>query len=151
VEIAAACGLCHTTRGPDGAPRCGMEQAGGRVFQERGFRAVAPNITPDPETGIGRWTDAEIADAIRNGRRPDGSLLGPPMQVEAYRGISDRDLAAIVAYLRAIPPVRHAVTERSAYPYALTPVGPPVTNVPDPPKTIPSLGAPTSPSTSPTA
>ena len=137
VEIAAACGLCHTTRGPDGALRPDMEQAGGRVFQERGFRAVASNITPDPETGIGRWTDAEIAESIRNGRRPDGSILGPPMQVEAFRGISDRDLAAIVAYLRTIPPVRHAVTERSTYSYALTTAGPPVASVPDPPENDP--------------
>ena len=45
------------------------EQAGGRVFEERGFRAVVPNITPDPETGIGRWTEAEVATAIREGRR----------------------------------------------------------------------------------
>ncbi len=137
VEIAAACGLCHTTPGPGGASRPGMEQAGGRVFEERGFRAVAPNITPDPETGIGRWTDAEVAAAIREGRRPDGSLLGPPMQVEAYRGLSDRDLAATVAYLRAIPPVRHAVTERSRYPFELQPIGPPVASVPDPPEDDP--------------
>jgi len=137
VEIAAACGICHNTPGPEGAPRGGMEQAGGRVFEERGFRAVAANITSDPETGIGRWTDAQIADAIRNGRRPDGSVLGPPMQVEAYRGISDRDLAAMVAYLRAIPPVRHAVAERSTYPFPPQPAGPPVASVPDPPEDDP--------------
>ncbi|HYF08674.1 MAG TPA: c-type cytochrome [Acetobacteraceae bacterium] len=134
VEIVAYCGACHTTRGPQGQPLPGMENAGGRIFEERGFRAVAPNITPDPETGIGRWTEAQIADAIRNGRRPDGSLIGPPMPVESYRGISDRDLSAMVAYLRSIPPVRHAVTERSRYPFALEPHGPRVTSVPEPPE-----------------
>ena len=72
VEVVAFCGACHTTRGPQGQLIAGMEQAGGRVFEERGLRAVAPNITQDTETGIGRWTDAQIADAIRNGRRPDG-------------------------------------------------------------------------------
>lgn len=133
VEVVAFCGACHTTRGPQGQLVAGMEQAGGRVFEERGLRAVAPNITQDPETGIGRWTDAQIAEAIRNGRRPDGSLIGPPMPVESYRGISDRDLAAMVAYLRTVPPVRHAVTERSHYPFALAPFGPPVTSVPAPP------------------
>jgi mono/diheme cytochrome c family protein len=137
VEIAAFCGACHATRAPDGRPVPGMELAGGRVFAERGFRAVAPNITPDPETGIGRWTDAEIAASIREGRRPDGSLIGPPMPVESYRGISDRDLAAMVAYLRAVPPVRHAVTERSRYPFELTPHGGPVATVPDPPESDP--------------
>lgn len=85
-----------------------------------------------PETGIGRWSDAEVAAAIRNGRRPDGSLIGPPMPVELYRGISDRDLGAMVAYLRTVPPVRHAVVERSTYADPLTPHGPPVTSVPDP-------------------
>jgi mono/diheme cytochrome c family protein len=133
IEVVAFCGACHTTRDPRGALVAGMEQAGGRTFEERGFRAVAPNITPDLETGIGRWTDAQIADAIRNGRRPDGSLIGPPMPVESYRGIADGDLAAMVAYLRSVPPVRHAVTERSRYPFALVSHGAPVTSVAAPP------------------
>lgn len=133
VETAAFCGACHATRGADGRPVPGGELSGGRVFAERGFRAVAPNITQDPDTGIGRWTDAEIAASLRDGRRPDGSLIGPPMPVESYRGLSDRDLAAIVAHLRTVPPVRHAVTERSSYPFALAPHGPPVGSVPDPP------------------
>jgi mono/diheme cytochrome c family protein len=78
VETAAACGLCHTTRGAEGQLLPGMKLAGGRVLIDRGFRAVASNITPDPETGIGRWSDAEIASAIREGHRPDGTLIGPP-------------------------------------------------------------------------
>ncbi len=133
VEVVAFCGACHTTRGPRGELMAGMEQAGGRIFEERGFRAIAPNITQDMATGIGSWTDAQIADAIRNGRRPDGSLIGPPMPVESYRGIADGDLAAMVAYLRTVPPVRHAVTERSRYPFALVPHGAAVTSVPAPP------------------
>ena len=137
VEVAVFCGACHATRGPDGRVLPGMELAGGRVFQERGFRAVTPNITPDPETGIGRWTDAEIAASIRDGRRPDGSLIDPPMPVESYRGISDRDLAAIVAYLRTVRPVRHEVKECSSYSFPLTPPGPPVATVPDPPEDDP--------------
>jgi mono/diheme cytochrome c family protein len=132
-EIVAACGACHHTFGPGMQPVPGMALAGGRAFEERGFRAVAPNITQDRETGIGGWTDAQIAASIRNGHRPDGSLIGPPMPVESYRGISDRDLAALVAWLRTVPPVRHAVVERSRYAFALTPHGPAVTSVPDPP------------------
>jgi mono/diheme cytochrome c family protein len=132
-EIVAACGACHNTFGPGMRPIPGMTLAGGRVFAERGFRAVAPNITQDRQTGIGAWTDAQIAAAIRDGHRPDGSLIGPPMPVESYRGISDRDLAAMVAWLRTIPPVRHAVAERSHYPFALTPHGPPVVSVAEPP------------------
>jgi hypothetical protein len=94
-----------------------MKLAGGRVIVDRGFRAVAPNITPDPDTGIGRWSDAEIAMAIRDERRPDGTLIGPPMPIELYSGLSDHDLIAMVAYLRAGPPAHHAVTERSTYPF----------------------------------
>jgi mono/diheme cytochrome c family protein len=138
VETAAFCGVCHTTRGADGRLLPGMELAGGRIFYERGFHAVVPNITPDPETGIGRWSDVEIAAAVRDGRRPDGRLIGPPMPIELYRGLSDHDIVAMVAYLRAVPPVHHAVTERSTYPFPLTPYGPPVVGVPDPPRDDPA-------------
>jgi hypothetical protein len=55
-----------------------------------------PNITPDPETGIGGWTDAEIAAAIREGRHRDGSTIGPPMPIALYQGLSDNDLRAII-------------------------------------------------------
>jgi len=134
VTSIAACGNCHTPKGPQGELP-GMELAGGMVIEEPGlFRAVSPNITPDPETGIGRWTDAQIATAIREGKRPDGSLIGPPMPIELYRGISDRDLTAMVAYLRSVPPVRNAVG-RSRYDIPLPPsYGPPVGRVSGPPK-----------------
>ena len=131
-EVVAFCGGCHHAFGPNMQPIAGRELSGGRVFAERGMRAVAPNITQDRETGIGAWTDAGIAAAIRDGHRPDGSLIGPPMPVESYRGIADRDLAALVAWLRTVPPVRNAVAERSAYPFPLTPHGGPVTAVPPP-------------------
>lgn len=132
-ETVAFCGACHNGFDAGMRPIPGMALAGGRVFAERGFRAVAPNITQDRETGIGAWTDAQIAAAIRDGHRPDGSPIGPPMPVESYRGISDRDLAALVAWLRGIPPVRHAVTEASRYPFPVQAAGPPVASVPDPP------------------
>lgn len=137
VESIAGCGNCHTPKGPQGADLPGMNLAGGTVFDEAPFRAVAPNITPDAETGIGRWTDAGIARAIREGIRPDGRVIGPPMPIELYRGISDNDLAAMVAYLRAVPPVRNQVG-RSEYRIPLPPnYGPPVANVPDPPANDP--------------
>jgi mono/diheme cytochrome c family protein len=128
VEGIAGCGNCHTPKGPQGDVP-GMDLAGGTVFDEPPFRAVASNITPDPETGIGRWTDAEVARAIREGIRPDGRVIGPPMPIELYRGISDADLAAMVAYLRTVPAVRNAVA-RSVYRMPLPPAyGPPVANV----------------------
>lgn len=113
VNTIGACGNCHTPKGPNG-PVAGMELAGGFVIDERPFRAVGSNITPDRETGIGGWTDAQIVDAIRNGRRPDGSIIGPPMPIGLYRQISDSDVNAIVAYLRTVKPVRNKV-EKSVY------------------------------------
>lgn len=125
----AACGNCHTPRGPDGRLIAGRELAGGMEFREEPFTARAPNITPDLETGIGRWTDAQIARAIREGIRPDGSVIGPPMPIELYRGIGDRDLRALVAYLRQVPAVRNQVA-RSEYRIPLPPsYGPPVRRV----------------------
>lgn len=132
VETIGGCGNCHTPKGPDG-DLPGRHLAGGQVFEEPNvFRAVAPNITPDNETGIGRWTDAQIARAIREGIRPDGRVLGPPMPFEFYRGISDADLAAMVAYLRSVPAVANRV-EPSRYAIPLPPAwGPPVTTVAGP-------------------
>jgi len=135
VETIAGCGNCHTPRGPGGTFAAGKHLAGGFVFDEKPFRAVASNITPDKETGIGNWTDAQLAKAIREGIRPDGSLIGPPMPFELYRRLSDTDLKAIVAYLRTLKPVKNKV-EKSVYRIPLPPAyGPPVTSVPDVPRT----------------
>ena len=95
VEDASACGLCHTPRGADGRAVPGKALSGGRVMANDEYREVVPNITVDPETGTGRWSDLEIGAAIRDGRRPDESLIGPPMPMELYRGFSDRDVAAM--------------------------------------------------------
>ena len=103
-----ACGNCHTPQGPDG-PLPGMELAGGLLIEDEAFTVRTPNITPDPETGIGGWSDEQIIAAMREGRRPDGSIIGPPMPIGLYRDMSDRDAAALVAYLRQVPPVRNEV------------------------------------------
>jgi mono/diheme cytochrome c family protein len=97
-----ACGNCHTPKGPDGRAIADQELSGGLVIDTPAFHAVVPNITPDPDTGIGKWTDQQIIDAIRNGKRPDGSTIGPPMPIEFYRHMSDTDARAIVAYLRSV-------------------------------------------------
>lgn len=129
-----ACGNCHTPKGPDGHALTDQELAGGLVIDLPVFHAVAPNITPDKDTGIGNWTDAQIIDAIRNGKRPDGSTIGPPMPIGFYRNMSDTDVRAIVAYLRAVKPIHHDV-EKSSYKIPLPPsYGPPVTHVPDTPR-----------------
>ena len=126
-----ACGNCHNTRGPKGRFVEGMELAGGLVVAEEPFTARVPNITPDMATGIGAWSEAEIIIAIREGTRPDGSLIGPPMPFSQYRNMSDNDVKAIVAYLRQVPAVTHKV-EKSEYRMPLPPAwGPPVGSVAD--------------------
>jgi mono/diheme cytochrome c family protein len=129
-----ACGNCHTPKGPDGKAIAGQELSGGFVIESPVFRTVSPNITPDPETGIGNWTDQQLVNAIRNGKRPDGTTIGPPMAIEFYREMSDTDVNAIVAYLRSVKPIVHKV-EKSTYKIPLPDsYGPAVTHVADPPK-----------------
>lgn len=134
VRAIAACGDCHTQLGPDGRP-AGPELAGGApIHGGDTFVAQPGNITPDPQTGIGGWTDGELIKAIREGVRPDGSIIGPPMPIAMYRGISDNDVQAIVAYLRSVPPVS-ATQSESEYRMPLPDsYGPPVGSVPDVPR-----------------
>lgn len=127
-----SCGNCHTAQGPNG-PDMGLELAGGGpVVDDTSMTAYAPNITPAGE--IAGWSDAELARAIREGVRPDGTLIGPPMPFSLYKGLSDTDLAAIVAFLRTLKPIEHEVP-KSVYNFPLPPAyGPPVGHVADIPR-----------------
>jgi mono/diheme cytochrome c family protein len=104
----AHCVACHNPQGsearftPDNPPAL----IGGSAFQLPGATVYSPNITTDEETGIGRWSDAELVRFIRHGIRPDGSAALPIME---YQNLSDEDLAAIIAFLRSQEPVRHEV------------------------------------------
>lgn len=81
----------------------------GRVFVDKGnFRIVARNITPDRESGIGEWSDEEIARAIRAGVTQDGTALFPIMPYLRYHTMSDEDVQSVVVYLRTLEPVRTA-------------------------------------------
>jgi mono/diheme cytochrome c family protein len=111
VQSVAGCESCHAPRDwtQHGAPMLpGMELAG-QVLAVPGFPglAVAPNLTPDPETGAAHWSDDQIARAIREGVKHDGSTLFPMMPYDAYRSLSDEDLASIVVYLRSVTPVHN--------------------------------------------
>jgi mono/diheme cytochrome c family protein len=111
VEAMTGCPACHSPideSRPGDFPQPGLEFAG-RVFPpDAGFPGtiVGPNISPDPETGIGTWTDGEIVRAIREGVSRDGRPLFPLMNYPAYRDFSDDDALAMVAYLRSRKPVR---------------------------------------------
>jgi mono/diheme cytochrome c family protein len=114
VNTILACGNCHTPKAADGAPIAEKELAGGMSFTTPAFDATASNITPDPETGIGKWTDDEIKQALTRGNRPahaqlPGVPLAAVMPAGFYKALLPRDLDAIVAYLRSVKPVRSQV------------------------------------------
>jgi mono/diheme cytochrome c family protein len=126
VEGPMGCGNCHAAAGPMG-PQPETPLVGRLVEDNAAFTAYAPNLTP--ASHIADWTDAELARAIREGIRPDGSVIGMPMPFSAYRGISDDDLAAIVAYLRTRAPVENDLP-KSEYRIPLPPTyGPPIETV----------------------
>ena len=133
VQGPAGCGNCHTPLGPEG-PVWSMDLGGRLVEDSPAFTAYAPNITPGGP--IADWSDAELARAIREGIRPDGSVIGPPMPFSMYRGLSDEDLGAIVAYLRTVPAVEN-ILPASTYNIPLPPAyGPPVGSVSAPPRAV---------------
>lgn len=102
------CGNCHSPRGPGAAGRA--FSGGVQTFDEPWFRVKGANITPDRETGIGAWSDADIKKAITEGVRPNGTPLAETMPSAFYRILTARDLDAVVAYLRSVPAVRNEVT-----------------------------------------
>jgi mono/diheme cytochrome c family protein len=102
------CQNCHTPIGPNG-PQFDKALSGGLTFDEPPFKVTASNITPDPDTGIGKWTDAQIKTLLRKGVRPDGVKVAPVMPTGFYEILTDHDVDAIVAYLRSVKPVRNEV------------------------------------------
>src|SRR3974390_1986448 len=106
-----ACANCHTPRAADFSFLRGMDFAGGFNIVDPGFNVHTANITPDKDTGIGTWTDAQIITAIREGKSREGRITFPPMPVPTYNNMSDYDVKAIVAFLHTIRPVHHEVPE----------------------------------------
>ncbi len=95
---AGGCFSCHTAAGEP-------KLAGGRALTTPFGTFYSPNITPDPQTGIGRWTDAQFLRALREGVRPDGANYFPVFPYPSFTGITDSDALAIKAYLFSLPPV----------------------------------------------
>ncbi len=78
---------------------------GGREFPVPMGKVYSTNITQDKGTGLGNWSDQEIYDSLVKGVRPDGETILPVMPFEAYSGMAQDDLKALVAYLRTLEPV----------------------------------------------
>ncbi len=110
VNAVAGCLGCHTDAdwSKPGAPPVGAKLGSGHVWSDQKMPwLVAPNITPDKETGAGTWSDDMFARAIREGIGHDGRTLFPLMPYPHYRQMSDEDLASIVVYLRTLPAVHN--------------------------------------------
>lgn len=105
------CGGCHTTGVFLGKPDPARYLAGSEVgFHLPGLGIFyPPNLTPDRETGLGAWSEAEIVAAVRTGVRPDGRQLAPAMPYGHYSHLTDEDAFALAAYLKSLPPITHAV------------------------------------------
>jgi mono/diheme cytochrome c family protein len=104
------CTGCHTPGSLTGRPDMGRYLGGsdvGFMIPELGV-FFPPNLTPDRETGLGAWSEADIVAAMRAGVRPDGRELAPAMPWRSYAALTDDDARALAAYLKGLPPVRHA-------------------------------------------
>lgn len=120
-----ACGDCHTPGALLGKPEMDKVFSGGSVgFQvpELGVH-FPPNLTPDKETGLGNWSDEDIAKALRTGVRTDGRQLSPVMPYGWYAKLTDEDALAMAAFLKSLAPISNKVpgpfgpSETSTGPY----------------------------------
>jgi mono/diheme cytochrome c family protein len=128
---AAACGVCHTPLDKRGRPLPGMDYAGGIRFPSVDFESPGPlalegggivstNLTPDPETGIGTWTEKDFLDRFRAWRGKSGQAMAHPvkkgeaqtyMPWSQFAGMSDQDLGAVFYYLKSLPPVKNRIVK----------------------------------------
>jgi mono/diheme cytochrome c family protein len=103
LSIVGDCAACHTL------PGSSHDLAGGRILETPFGALLSPNITPDPVTGIGAWTDDEFVNAMTKGTGRNGTHLFPAMPYTYYTKISRDDALAIRAYLNTLPPVHNEV------------------------------------------
>ncbi len=126
------CKDCHTPGYFYGASDRTRELSGSELGWSGPWGTSYPsNLTPDIQTGLGSWSDADIVRAIRTGIRPDRTVLRPPMPWPNFAVLTDDDVNAIVAYLRTLKPIRHQ--ELPALPPSVEPRGPAFTLPPPPP------------------
>ena len=104
------CGNCHTPRGPGGEWDMSKQLSGGpRTWDEMTFKVKAANITRDLETGIGKWSNADIKRSLLTGVRPNGTPIAPIVPYGFYKIFTPADVDAVVAYLNTVPAVGNAV------------------------------------------
>lgn len=114
---AAGCASCHTAKG-------GPELAGGHAFETPFGTFYSSNITPDPTTGIGGWSEEDLIRALREGKSPDGRRYFPAFPYTSYTLMADDDIRDLKAYLDTIPPVSSAVADHEMiFPFNVLPLG----------------------------
>lgn len=127
---AAHCADCHSKTNADSLLKLGQDVplTGGMVFDLPVGKIYSKNITPDKETGIGNYTDAEIARALRYGVHPDGGVVFDFMP---FHNMTDEDLTAVISFLRVQKPVKNKVPEhdlnvlgKAVKAFMVKPVGP---------------------------
>ncbi len=103
------CSGCHTPGALAGKPDYSRALAGSDIgFRVPGVGVVyAPNLTPHPDAGLGRWSEKQIVRALIHGERPDGRRLAPVMPWASYSALTDGDAAAIATFLKSMPPMPH--------------------------------------------
>jgi hypothetical protein len=110
-----SCADCHATPGPQGPRLDDMYLAGGFKATRKGFGTyISINLTPDKETGVGKWSDDDLKRVWRNGLAPDGRQVpGHLMPWPAFSHWTDEDMHAVVVYLRHTAPIVHQVPKPS--------------------------------------
>jgi mono/diheme cytochrome c family protein len=112
LSFVGGCQDCHTPGTFYGAADTTRTLSGSELgWQGPWGVTYARNLTPDAETGIGSWTEADIEKALRQGQRPDGSPILPPMPWPNYARMTAEDMRALVSYLKSLPPVSHRVPD----------------------------------------
>jgi mono/diheme cytochrome c family protein len=109
VNAVMACDGCHTPRGPAGFVMEKRFSGGSQTWDDPAYTVKGSNITPDPDTGIGRWSESDIKISLTEGLRPYGMPLAPQMPFRFYKIMTARDLDAVVVYLRSIAAVKNSV------------------------------------------
>jgi mono/diheme cytochrome c family protein len=112
------CWECHSDKKGHG-PDTDWMFGGGAAMNPNGIgRVYVRNLTPDVETGLGRYSAGEIKAALRNGKRLDGRPMAPPMSlfIPHVSGLADEDMDALIAYLRAQKPIKNKIKERELAP-----------------------------------
>src|SRR6185312_3738282 len=104
------CANCHSPKGPPAAV-AGKDFSGGLSWDEPPFKVTAPNITQDKDTGIGKWTDAQIKTMLLTGKNPNGIQEAEVMPTAFYPILVPSDLDSIVMYLRTLTPVKNKVAD----------------------------------------